>query len=74
MPRSLPTTIDQEIIDRYIYGESTSDIEQDLNVSHGAVMDRVSKITYQLRKRDVNAIRTVTLALKKAKIRWNITK
>ncbi len=68
MPKILSSTIGQEIIDRYIYGDPTSKIEHDLGISHGAVMDRILMVRHQLTKRLVEAIRIVTVALKKNKI------
>ncbi len=69
MPRPLPPSIDQEIIERFIYGDTTTKIEKDLNISHGAVMDRVYSVEQKLGKRQVDAMRMVTVALKKNKIR-----
>ncbi len=60
---------DQIVVERWIYGDSTPEIEKSQGMSHGAVMNRIGMIREQLGKRQVEAIRVVTVALKKNRIR-----
>ena len=59
---------DEQILARHLYGESLREIAKDVGVYHTTITDRINHVRSDLSKQEIEAIRAVTVPLRRANI------